>query len=323
MSRFAISCGDINGIGLEIIIKALNKLYAEGFDAKFIVYCPHNAFTFHSSIIEPQFNFKIVENPVDCLGDYYLLVLRSKDVRLNIGKPTKTSGAESYASLQFAFNYARENNTALITAPISKISLKLAGIKFSGHTEILASWTNSKKYLMTFLSDELICALNTIHEPIKKIPSLTTERRILNSLEVLIDSLKNDLRINIPRIAVLGLNPHAGEKGNIGREEESIIKAIKKHKNIVFGPYPSDAFFGNKKYKNFDAVLAMYHDQGLIPFKMLSFEKGINFTAGLPIIRTSPDHGTAFDIAGENKANPDSLYYAIKWAKKIAKNRNK
>ena len=214
---------------------------------------------------------------------------------------------------------------AVITAPISKTAIKIAGKNFPGHTEMLAGWCNVKNFVMMFLSGKMNAAIATIHEPVKKVPGLITKELLSNKIEVIYNSLKNDLRINSPLIAVLGLNPHAGENGLIGDEEEKIIKPFVlnyKFSEYLRGPFSPDAFFANRLYKNFDLVFGMYHDQVLSPFKLINFGSGVNFTAGLPIVRTSPDHGTAFDIAGKGIADESSIISAFIYAKRIVKNRN-
>ena len=202
----------------------------------------------------------------------------------------------------------------------------MAGINFSGQTEMFARWSNTKNYAMTFLSKKMCAALFTIHHPLKDISKLLTFKRLSTLVDVIINTLKFDLEILEPKIAVLGLNPHAGENGIIGREEIDIIRpVIKKYTKSVeiAGPFSSDAFFGSKAYKNYDMIIGMYHDQVLIPFKILNFGGGVNYTAGLPIVRTSPDHGVAYDIAGKFIADESSILQAFKYAKRIVNNRKK
>ena len=213
----------------------------------------------------------------------------------------------------------------MVTAPISKASFELAGINFPGHTELLAERGNAKNYAMTFISNKMNCALVTIHDPINKISKNLKKGKIKSVINTVKQSLINDFKVANPKIAVLGLNPHAGENGRIGDEEiKIIIPALNElgDKNIE-GPFVPDAFFANKLYKKFNIVVGMYHDQVLIPFKMMNFNSGVNYTAGLNFIRTSPDHGTAFDIAGKNIADPSSILEAFKVAEKIIKNRRR
>jgi len=212
---------------------------------------------------------------------------------------------------------------AMVTAPISKFSLGLAGIDFPGHTELLAKFSKSKKFGMMFLSSKFHTALLTIHEPIAKVARLLSQKLLINKIDLFCDTLKNDLKIANPKMALLGINPHSGENGKIGNEEIKIFNPVlNKYKSEeIQGPFVPDAFFGNRLYKNFDLVIGTYHDQVLIPFKLLNFNQGVNFTAGLPFVRTSPDHGTAFDIAYKNIADYKSMYQAFIWAEKIVNNR--
>jgi len=215
---------------------------------------------------------------------------------------------------------------AVVTAPISKEALGMAGIEFPGHTEMYAEWAGVKDFVMMFLSGKMKCALITIHEPLRKVPKLITPERILRTLRVVLSALKRDFNIKEPSVAILGLNPHAGENGRIGIEEtDIIIPALKNSgfQEFISGPFVPDAFFANKLYKKYDMVIGMYHDQVLIPFKLLNFSSGVNFTAGLPFVRTSPDHGTAFDIAGKNAADEGSLLEAFYAARKIIQNRKR
>jgi 4-hydroxythreonine-4-phosphate dehydrogenase len=247
------------------------------------------------------------------------------NVEYNIGKLDATSGRISYQSLIASIKILKSKSAnAVITSPVSKHAFGLAGIKFSGQTEILAHECKRKNFLMMFLSESMIASLATIHIPVKEISKSVTITLLKNKLKLLIQSLEKDLGIASPKIAVLGLNPHAGEQGRIGKEEiEIIIPALKSFKSYVEGPFVPDAFFANHLYNKYDAVLGMYHDQVLIPFKMMNFNNGVNYTAGLPIIRTSPDHGTAFDIAGKGIADYQSLLSAFRYAKFISSNRMK
>jgi 4-hydroxythreonine-4-phosphate dehydrogenase len=256
-----------------------------------------------------------------------VLVLSTQNFPQKIGEPTESSGIASYTAMEAAFKIA-QNKTAdgIITAPISKTAIKMAGVNFPGHTEMLAEWSGQKNFVMMFLSKKMNAALFTIHESIASAVKILSKELILTKLKVIEDSLINDLQIKFPKVALLGLNPHAGEGGLMGEEEEKIIKpAIKefKGKSILSAPYSPDAFFASGAYKKFDVVVGMYHDQVLIPFKMLNFNSGVNYTAGLPIVRTSPDHGTAYDIAGKNVADPSSMMHAYFYADKIVKNRKR
>jgi 4-hydroxythreonine-4-phosphate dehydrogenase len=232
------------------------------------------------------------------------------------GKPTKESGKAALTALRLACEELKEGHLdAIVTAPIDKKNVHSEEFPFKGHTEFLTQYFGGGESLMFMVSDKLKVGLVTEHVAISQITPLITKERIEKKLMLMENSLKKDFGISKPKIAVLGLNPHAGDNGLIGQEDEQIIKpAVAELKNkgkLVFGPFPADGFFGTGQYAKYDGVLAMYHDQGLIPFKAIAFEEGINFTAGLPVVRTSPDHGTAFSIAGKNTANEASLREAI------------
>ncbi len=322
-NRYILTCGDINGIGPEIIIKALNRIAIKSNDY-FTILCPGNAFYNAAKIVKPRFKFSDYKKDIDHLR-YNILLVDIGNYKQTIGKPTKASGEAAFESIRTALMLCKVCYAgAVITAPISKTAIQMAGHDFPGHTEMFADWFKVKNYVMMFLSKKMNAALATIHEPIKKIPGLLTKKNISDRLDVVITSLKMDLKIPSPKIAVLGLNPHAGEKGLIGKEEiNTIIPVIKdkKFSKYLSGPFSPDAFFANQMYKKFDLVFGMYHDQVLIPFKLMNFGAGVNFTAGLPIVRTSPDHGTAFDIAGKGIADESSFVAAFLYAKKILNNR--
>jgi 4-hydroxythreonine-4-phosphate dehydrogenase len=326
MRTLVFTSGDINGIGPEICLKAINLCYKSP-QRKIIFICPKNVFDKTSEIIKPLFDFEFIKNLSELKGKLNSVkILDTGNGKISVGSPSKEAGIISYSAIESAFSAIKFGLAdAMITAPVSKTSFKLAGIKFPGHTEILAHLSKSKSYMMVFLSNNFICGLATIHEQIKNVSGLLTREGIRESLKILDYSLKNDLGIINPEIAVLGLNPHAGEDGNIGKEEIEVIKpAIRSMKNVrISGPFVPDAFFGNQKQKKYNAVLGMYHDQVLIPFKMMNFNTGVNFTAGIPIIRTSPDHGTGYDIAGKGIANPQSILESVRWAEKIIDNRRK
>jgi 4-hydroxythreonine-4-phosphate dehydrogenase len=321
MRTFIFTCGDINGIGPEIVIKTINKL--KNSNNHFIFITPVNSFEITSEIIKPEFTFSISKRR-KINADNQVTILALNKTSLNVGVPTKISGETSFKAIRLSYELLRNKKAdAVITAPISKVSLKYAGIKYPGHTEMFADWSNVKDYVMMFLSDEMKAALNTIHIPIKNVSSGINKKTLKNRLDTIIRTLKTDLGINHPKIAVLGLNPHAGEDGLIGKEEKKEIIPILKNIVEAEGPFSPDAFFANKLYKKYDLVLGMYHDQVLIPFKLLNFHSGVNYTAGLPVIRTSPDHGTAFDIAGRGIADESSMAEAFRYADLIAKNRSR
>lgn len=322
MNGFVFTCGDVNGIGPEICIKTFNKKFNPQKHIVIFV-CPANVFETVVQNIQPNFNFSIIKN-LNNIREGRINIIDIGKVKLSPGKPTKSSGKISYKAILKGLEIIEKGfAAAMVTAPISKLALHLANIDFPGHTELLSHRSGIKNYLMMFLSRSMKTGLVTIHEPLKKVPGLISEKKISSAINTMHFSLKNDFGIGKPQIAVLGLNPHAGEAGEIGREEIDIIKpAIGKFEN-VYGPFVPDAFFGEKLYKKFDAVLGMYHDQVLIPFKLMNFRSGVNFTAGLPFVRTSPDHGTAFDIAGKFVADESSMNQAFSWADKIVNMRKK
>ena len=325
MTRVVFTCGDINGIGPEISLKVFSKIFEKKNSNQIIFICPKNVFEFYYKLTKSSFKFQVITNHSFSLTSLNLIPL--PDAKMELGKPSLVSGKVSFDSINKALNIIKQNKAdVLVTAPISKESFKLARINFPGHTELLAKSENSKDFMMLFLSEKIKAGLLTIHSPISKVPELITKEKIVNTIKILNLTAKNDLGISNPNIAVLGLNPHAGENGLIGKEELKIIgPAIGslKDKIDVQGPFVPDAFWGNKHFTKFDMILGMYHDQVLIPFKLLNFSKGVNFTAGLKLIRTSPDHGTAFDIAGKNLADESSLMQAYKYGFAINNNRKK
>lgn len=315
--RAGISVGDINGIGLEVIIKTLAHPSVMQLCTP-VIYGSSKVVSYHKNIVNPQdFTFhttatadKIYQqkiNVVNCWQD---------NVNIGLGKETEEGGRFAHISLDRAVRDLKDGHIdLLVTAPINKNAMRMAGFQHAGHTEYLAHEFGIKDGLMMMISDSLRVALVTSHMPLHQVSSSLTKELLQSKLNLLISTLKTDFGISKPVIAVLGLNPHAGESGTMGREEEEVIRPViieaKKSGDIILGPYPADGFFGSMRQSKYDAVLAMYHDQGLIPFKMLHFHDGVNFTAGLPFVRTSPDHGTAFEIAGKNEADPSSFRAAL------------
>jgi 4-hydroxythreonine-4-phosphate dehydrogenase len=248
-------------------------------------------------------------------------------VKIEIGKSTQVAGELSLMALEAATEDLKSGHIdVLVTGPINKKNIQSPGFNFSGHTEYLAQKFNTRDYLMLMVAGDLRLGVVTGHIPLKDVASVLTTELLLKKIEVLNQSLFYDFGIRRPRIAVLGLNPHAGDGGLLGTEEDTvIIPAIKKANEkgiLTFGPFPADGFFAAGGAKGYDAVLAMYHDQGLIPFKALSFSEGVNYTAGLPVVRTSPAHGTAYEIAGKDLASPDSFRQALYLACDVYKNRS-
>ncbi|HET6528958.1 MAG TPA: 4-hydroxythreonine-4-phosphate dehydrogenase PdxA [Balneolaceae bacterium] len=324
--RMAISSGDFNGIGPEVILKTLGKRNQPGITP--IILSSSEIVDFYIDRFAMDFEYHHATS-VDDIKDEAVNVLESygdEKVTVSPGAFTRQSGKCAMLSVERGIELCKkELADALVTAPISKEAVNLAGYSIPGHTEFLAEKTGTDDFMMMLVNDNLRVGLATVHIPIAEVVNQLSEDSILRYARIMNQSLKNDFNIAAPKIAVLGLNPHAGDGGIIGREEiEFITPALEKARGEgieLSGPHPADGFFGNRKYEQFDGILAMYHDQGLIPFKTLSFGKGVNFTAGLPIIRTSPDHGTAFDIAGKNKANASSFNQAFELALKLAENR--
>ena len=326
--KLGVSIGDPNGIGLEIIIKAfshqktLNEFIA-------IVYSNVEIIEFHLAHLKLDLEINVIKSISESLkGKLNVFEISSSNFKVDFGKSNIQSGDIAFRSLSTATKHIIENKIdCLVTAPIDKNTIQSKNFEFNGHTEYLTKISNKNNSLMLMVHQNLKVGVVTNHLSIAQVAEAISEELILTKIAILEKSLKNDFNIKNPKIALLGLNPHAGDGGIIGIEEITIIKpAIKiaNEKNFrVFGPFPADGFFASEKHKEFDAVLGMYHDQGLIPFKMLSKNQGVNFTAGLPIIRTSPDHGTASDIAGKNKASFKSFMNALYLSKDIYNNRKR
>ncbi|WP_321289605.1 4-hydroxythreonine-4-phosphate dehydrogenase PdxA [uncultured Sunxiuqinia sp.] len=325
--RIGISHGDINGIGYEVIMKTLMDTRILEMCTPVVYGSPKVAAYHRKALNLNNFNFNNIQNAneadprraniINCIDD---------NIRVELGKSSGIAGEASYMALERAVNDLKAGEIdALVTAPINKDNIQSDKFNFPGHTEFLAQQFETDNYLMLMVSEMMKIGVVTTHIPLSEVSAGITKKAILSKLRIISSSLEQDFSIKKPRIAVLGLNPHAGDGGLLGSEEKEIIMpAIEQAKNegiLALGPYPSDGFFGSGDYVKFDAILAMYHDQGLTPFKLASFDKGVNYTAGLPFIRTSPAHGTAFDIAGEDKASPDSLRQALYLAIDIHKSR--
>jgi len=310
------TCGDLNGIGLELIIKSLSDSRILDFMVP-VVFANNKSVNFYRKGL-PEFNLNFaVLNDLSKLNPKQVNVFNcwEEEVEITPGELTATGGKYALISLEKAVE-ALKNKTidGIVTAPIHKKNIQSDAFNFSGHTPYLQHAFGNTENLMLLVAENIRMALVTEHVTVGEIAKHITKDKIKQKLAILNASLQKDFGVDKPRIAVLALNPHAGDEGLIGKEEIEIIKpAIKESKQnmLVFGPYSADAFFARGAHEKFDGVLAMYHDQGLIPFKSLAFGEGVNFTAGLPIVRTSPDHGTAFDIAGKNKADASSFTASI------------
>lgn len=322
-----ISQGDINGIGLEIILKTLME---PGFSDLYVpvLFSSQKTVSYYRKVLGmDDFNFHPIKDFSQINAKKVnVFVCYDEEVNIEMGKMTDVGGKYAYLSLEKATQALTEKNIdVLVTAPINKSNIQSEHFQFVGHTEYLASKLNGEALMLLCSDDGLRVAVATGHIPLKDIASKITTDVVSKKIMQLHESLIKDFGIRKPKIAVLGLNPHAGDNGTIGKEDKDIIMpAIEKTKvsGLVYGPYAADGFFGAGTYKQFDGILAMYHDQGLIPFKTLSFNEGVNYTAGLSAVRTSPDHGTAYDIAGKNIANEQSFKKAIYQAVDIFKNRN-
>lgn len=326
--KIGITQGDINGVGYEIILKTLadNRILE---NAVFIIYGSSKVAAFYKKQLEmDNLNFNIVRkaeeanprriNIINCCND---------EIKVEMGVPTKEAGEAAFKALEAATDDLKNGIIdGIVTAPINKATIQSERFNFNGHTEYLQSKFDQNESLMLLVSDRLKVALATNHEPINAVAGLLTEELLLKKLTLLKKSLQRDFMIRQPRIAVLALNPHAGDDGLIGKEEINIIAPAVKKANeegiICVGPLAADGFWGSSELTHYDAVLAMYHDQGLAPFKAIAMNTGVNFTVGLPIVRTSPDHGTAYNIAGKNLANENSFRQAVFAVFDIVKNRN-
>jgi len=315
--KIGITIGDVNGIGLEVIIKSLvDSRVLEYFTP--IVYGSTKVASFHRKAIGIQdFSFNVISSPEQANSKRPNMInCWQEDVKITLGEQNEVGGKYAFLSLERAVEDLNAGKIdALVTAPINKHNIQQDGFEFPGHTEYLQAKTASEDVLMFMISDELRIGVVTGHIPVKEIAGNITQESIVEKLKMMNQSLRTDFWIQKPKIAVLGLNPHAGDNGLIGTEDDEIIRpAIEKATQegvFCFGPYPADGFFASDTYTKFDGVLAMYHDQGLIPFKHIASRKGVNFTAGLPVVRTSPDHGTGYDIAGKNIASHESFMEAI------------
>lgn len=325
--RIGITIGDLNGIGPEVVMKALIDSRILNLVTP-VIYGSSRVISFYKKLLALE---EFTYSPVKSKGQFVAKSINvvncwEEVIEVNPGKATPETGKASLQALQWACKEMKEGLIdALVTAPIDKHAIHSEEFPFKGHTEFLALEFGAGESLMFMVSESLRIGLVTAHEPLKDVAALITKEKIEAKLRLMENSLRKDFGINKPKIAVLGLNPHAGDGGLIGKEDEEIIKVVVSEQRnkgkLVFGPLPADGFFGTANYKKYDAVLAMYHDQGLIPFKTIAFDNGVNFTAGLSIVRTSPDHGTGYNIAGKNQANESSMREAIFQAGEIFRQR--
>lgn len=325
--KIGISIGDVNGIGLEVIIKTL-------LDKRILDYCTPIVYgqtkvaSFHRKTLAiDDFSFNVIKTAAEAHPKRPNMInCWEEDVKIDLGQSTETGGKYAFLSLEKATqDLINVDIDALVTAPINKQNIQNENFQFAGHTEYIQAKAGADESLMLLMGEDLRVGLVTGHIPVAEVSKKVTKEKIIKKLELMNQTLKTDFWIEKPKIAVLGLNPHAGDEGLIGEEEQKIIAPAVEEANkqgiLAFGPYPADGFFAKQAWQQFDAVLAMYHDQGLIPFKQLAFHNGVNYTAGLPIVRTSPDHGTAYDIAGKNEADAGSFREAVFAAVNIVKRR--
>jgi 4-hydroxythreonine-4-phosphate dehydrogenase len=316
--RVALTCGDPNGVGMETIMKVFS-------DSRMleqltpVIYAHPELVRINKKAMKlEEFHFNSVASAGEIVHRKVNLVPVQKEFKLNVefGKASREAGEFAFQSLEAAANDLAANRVdVLVTCPINKDTIQSKDFDFPGHTEYLARMAGTDKVLMFLIGPSLRVGVVTGHLPLKDVAGAISKEKIIGKLQLMRDSLLRDFAISTPRIAVLGLNPHAGDNGLLGTEEKEIITpAIREAAEkgwYVHGPFGADGFFGSGAFRKFDAVLAMYHDQGLAPFKALAFETGVNYTAGLPVVRTSPDHGTAYDLAGRGEADESSLRAAI------------
>lgn len=323
-----ITLGDVNGISPEVIIKTLVDTRINEFCVPVVYGSPKVLSYWKKPLGFGEFNFHIAKS-LDQIHTKRanVLVCWEEEVEIKPGEVTETAGKYAFKSLEAATRDLKDGKIqALVTGPLNKHNVNNELLPFKGHTEYLAQQADSKNYIMMLLSSDIKVGLVTGHIPLAEVATRINKDLILRKLRTLTASMKSDFSITKPKIAVLGLNPHAGDNGLLGKEDKEVIanavKSAQEEGILAYGPYPADGFFGSRQFKQFDAVLAMYHDQGLIPFKYLAFEDGVNYTAGLPFIRTSPDHGTAYGIAGKNQASEASFRNALYTAIDIVRTRH-
>ncbi|UYZ64421.1 4-hydroxythreonine-4-phosphate dehydrogenase PdxA [Hymenobacter weizhouensis] len=330
LPRIGISVGDLAGIGPEIIYKTFQ-------DQRLLKLCTPVVYgtaavlfdDFPASPDHEPLTFRQVREAADIApGKHNAVTCWDEDFTLTPGQPSQASGTAARQSLLAAARDLKAGLLdALVTAPISKENTQADDFRYPGHTEFLTSFFGAKESLMLLAADELRVATVTGHIALKDVPGRLTPELLTAKLRILLHSLKQDFGIDKPRVAVLGLNPHAGENGLLGTEEAAVVTPVlqqfQQDGHLVYGPIPADGYFGTRQFRQFDATLSLYHDQGLIPFKTLAFERGVNFTAGLPVIRTSPDHGTAYGLAGKYQADETSFREALYLACNLVRQRQR
>lgn len=322
-----ITLGDINGIGPEVVIKTLASINSFR-NVTILIYGHGKVLSHYKKILNiDDFSFYQFKEG-DHLNHQKANVINCWEDHIDVkpGEDNAEGGKCALASLTKAVEDLKNGTIhGLVTAPINKKNIQSDAFKFPGHTEFLTQNFEAKDSLMFLCTEYFRVGVTTGHIPLSEVSKAITKDKLKSKINLMLKSVKKDFGILKPKIAVLGLNPHAGENGLLGKEENEVIspviEAFKAEGHLVFGPFPADGFFGNNSYTKYDAILGQYHDQGLIPFKTIAFEEGVNFTAGLPIVRTSPDHGTAFDIAGKGVANESSFRAALYMAIDIIKNR--
>ncbi|MBU2948374.1 4-hydroxythreonine-4-phosphate dehydrogenase PdxA [Zobellia uliginosa] len=323
--KLGISIGDLNGIGCEVLLKTFEDSRMLDFCTP-VIFASNKTISFQKKELDININYHGITDASKAVDGKINVVNVWKEVpRINFGEATEEGGKYAIKSLRAAVEALKNNAIdALVTAPINKNNIQAEDFKFPGHTDFLAQELEGES-LMFMVTDDLKVGLLTDHVAVKDAPAAINPILIRNKVRTIEKSLQMDFSIRAPKVAMLGINPHSGDNGIIGKEDDEVLKPVIKEMqdggHLVFGPYSADSFFGSDAYKKFDAVLAAYHDQGLIPFKTLSFGKGVNYTAGLSKVRTSPDHGTAYEIAGKGKADPSSFKEAVFTALHIFKNR--
>ena len=326
--RVAITHGDLNGVGYEVIIKTFADARMFDFCTP-VLYGSTKVASYHKKLltsVQQEMQFNAIRDAAEAVpGKYNVINLTQDEVKIDLGKSTEIAGALSRESLNRACADLKAGKVdVLVTAPINKRNIQASDFDFPGHTEYLSHQFGSSS-LMLMVCDKIRIGIVTNHLALKDVPAALTHDLLMEKIMLLNDSLKRDFGITIPKIAVLALDPHAGDNGVIGDFDQRVIRpAIDEAQGkgvLAYGPFPSDGFFGSSEFNKFDGVLALYHDQGLIPFKLMSFTEGVNYTAGLPYVRTSPAHGTGYDIAGKDCASEQSFRSAVYLACNILRNR--